>query len=673
MSAPTTYTSTAPGALSTLGTWAGSPNVYPGQPQTITNVVTTSTTTVVTLSTTAVPAWQVGDTVDIAGVVGATEANGHFTLTAVSGATITFTTAGSVSAYVSGGTAIRGDFIVVWHAVTLSSSVSIGNSASSNTNVISITGSPSRAGTLTVNSGVTLTVRGSISSTFGAVTFNSGSTLYFDGSLAATPSSAAYRLSLSSAGSDFTCNGTNGSHVTVTQNTANSAARVICNIANVNATYTDFSNLSTFNATIPAAGTYSLTNCTFTNCSGISSQAALVADGTYVFTNNKFISSPSGAINVAFANISPAANTTGTRTMNGCVFDKICNLYAPKDFSFGNTTGNFFGAGFVSNGSVIAKWATFTNNFAYNLAGVTNYIQGDFTNNYVTEDPTITNPHAVVFDRGGYDILIDGNIVEYFGSDATGDCFLMGNATGAALPGGSSHATLTHNLILPNGGNTGDTGTLMTLWGASNMTITCDHNTYFTKGQQGIAFAEGYNGYAGMVLSCRSNLAYGMSGEAGTGRIVGSNYNGATGVSDYASSTIVNFNAGYNLSTHYSGLTFSSGSAGANDITANPNFVDSTRNIATWYYGPGGGTNLGTYALNSAAAVALIQATPSLTASSLMPWVKAGYAPTNAAYQNAGHDSIDIGAIAGYYTGWYASNPIIATRPIVRNQASNGF
>jgi hypothetical protein len=43
---------------------------------------------------------------------------------------------------------------------------------------------------------------------------------------------------------------------------------------------------------------------------------------------------------------------------------------------------------------------------------------------------------------------------------------------------------------------------------------------------------------------------------------------------------------------------------------------------------------------------AYLMADPSLIASSLMPWVRGGFAPTNAAFHNTAHDGTDIGAVA---------------------------
>ena len=78
---------------------------------------------------------------------------------------------------------------------------------------------------------------------------------------------------------------------------------------------------------------------------------------------------------------------------------------------------------------------------------------------------------------------------------------------------------------------------------------------------------------------------------------------------------------------------------GVHDIpNVNPDFVDPTRSLQTWDAMLGGPGTL-------ASALARIQADPTLTTTSLLPWVKAGYAPTNPALDGTGSDGTYIGAV----------------------------
>lgn len=74
-----------------------------------------------------------------------------------------------------------------------------------------------------------------------------------------------------------------------------------------------------------------------------------------------------------------------------------------------------------------------------------------------------------------------------------------------------------------------------------------------------------------------------------------------------------------------------------NSITANPNFVDETRTVATWDAFLGG---VGT----EEAAYMRLFAAPTLARTSLYPYLKYGYTPRNLAYYKTGFGGADIGA-----------------------------
>jgi len=76
-----------------------------------------------------------------------------------------------------------------------------------------------------------------------------------------------------------------------------------------------------------------------------------------------------------------------------------------------------------------------------------------------------------------------------------------------------------------------------------------------------------------------------------------------------------------------------------NAISANPYFIDSTRTWRSWDVSLGG-------AGTEHSALARIVASPSLITSSLLPYLRQGFQPTNLALKGAGSNGADIGAVA---------------------------
>lgn len=104
--------------------------------------------------------------------------------------------------------------------------------------------------------------------------------------------------------------------------------------------------------------------------------------------------------------------------------------------------------------------------------------------------------------------------------------------------------------------------------------------------------------------------------------------------------------------TPFSGSTV----PGANDKRVHPRFVDGERNFFTWDIFMGGNGS-------EASLLARIQANPMLTETSLVPWITAGYQPTNEALRGADHNGGDIGAVpmgavAADYLGFGNAIPI---------------
>jgi hypothetical protein len=88
-----------------------------------------------------------------------------------------------------------------------------------------------------------------------------------------------------------------------------------------------------------------------------------------------------------------------------------------------------------------------------------------------------------------------------------------------------------------------------------------------------------------------------------------------------------------------------SGTPGSNDVLADPEFFDYGRNLAGWAVHKGVADGGDTNAEKVAAARALLLTDPTLVYGDLIPWVRAGYAPTNPAYDGTAHDSGTPGAV----------------------------
>lgn len=101
--------------------------------------------------------------------------------------------------------------------------------------------------------------------------------------------------------------------------------------------------------------------------------------------------------------------------------------------------------------------------------------------------------------------------------------------------------------------------------------------------------------------------------------------------------------------TGYHGHYITSGTPGGSDITVDPDFVDSARNLAAWSVSQGYAASGDTAATKIANAKAQLLADTSLIATLLL-WVMEGFAPQEATLENAGHDSVTPGAVEGVFS-----------------------
>ncbi len=261
----------------------------------------------------------------------------------------------------------------------------------------------------------------------------------------------------------------------------------------------------------------------------------------------------------------------------------------------------------------------------------------------------------------------DGLVAQSAGCDMQGDLILHCDTN-----------TLSHVikncLILPNA--QGDSsGTLLTMGFSNNGTINVTHCTAFTGGQPAVSISESGTGHANSLDSLKSCIAWcdptrataqlnttdhtkywGDGGAYGPYLISDTNNPGnpALGVQDLLTAGAGDYNC-YNCNAGfpgYSGKGYhinTSVTPGAHDVEADPAFVDNTRSFWKWAISRGStGT---TISAQVADGLSYIRAVPTLTRTSLIPYIQAGFAPTNASLHGTAHDAGDIGAVAYVSTG----------------------
>lgn len=411
-------------------------------------------------------------------------------------------------------------------------------------------------------------------------------------------------------------------------------------------------------------------DCTFDDCyaavntNGVSIDARAV----FKFNRNKFTNSL-GTICLRTDSYGARLGTNSVRQVIGNTFDKKCYFYSPSNMVIKE---NFIPDGWLVTGGV-AKW----DEFSANIVHITSTAHNDpviaghaFDNLFLFDALAATNPH--LSSVGSYNVSgtynVYRNIFKFTGTDPSGDCITLGTPSG----GITSTINVYENIVLPNeaGESTG------TLWSGTSgvssqadLTINIDHNTAFLGTGGGIALQEtpggAYEGHAGMYGSIRSNLFWDTSARAYKVFDSGTDNTKV----DLVSATYLDYNGGFNFlagdGDGYNNLEFGSGTPGANDVSGDPEFVDSTADLATWDDSLGGPGTI-------AGAIARFKADPT-TLAAFRTFIQEGFAPTNTDYEDAAHDGTTIGAVA--FSGVVAATSLALTGPTsgLVNTASTNF
>jgi len=542
--------------------------------------------------------------------------------------------------------------------------------------------------TLNFAAGTTLKLKGNLTGSGSAwqyMTMSAGSTLAFY-----PPASTTFYMNMQVA-HVIVCNGTSANHCTITVDKSRGSG--IGNAymtqsgdgagSGINiATYTDFSNFgnSTTSGVITKPWTtgygpgLTITNCTFTACSYLATASTVGGwDHQCTFQNNVFTNSvtnsQSGYSTSFFWTINNATYSgTYTRLIDSNVFDTGAVFGGNQP----TITNNIILNGVcVAATSVWTNISQFSNNFISNPGSSGNQatLYGNCKNTYIYAPSGLSNPHYLGFVASGT-IAVTGLIFESgaTSSGGLGDCI---------FPHGST--LLVQNcIVLPDG--TGHTsGKMVSDLQTSTTIVTAEHNTYFagpTNSDANSSIAglgeSGGGQYTGCIASCRANLCWNAtsstgclaafdmtSGHGSLNNVTVAAYNGfwnpTTGSSDINGTTTPTQGYG-GLYTSQAAFPSTSGTSGIGyaDIAGNPGFVDSTRCLATW-----GGTAAGGGVATAAAAMATLAANPALigqATTGLLAWVRAGFRPTNSAFEATGW-SADTSTADAAGNAWPGASP----------------
>ena len=564
--------------------------------------------------------------------------------------------------WVGGNIPGNGDTATLDHAVTVSTAVTVGTSpgAASGTPAIRCNAA------LTISSTGNLTVRGDIELNNVALTINSG-ILEFDASQAASPSTARYTCKIGTNTSDSNAK-------LVTTGTISTRAIIRSNSGGANGRFTDNGNDNTgqvdvdhceflrigdssnhaFTFIISSSHIFRIKNSVFDACGNIGNSSGIGAyeGGATIHLDGVTMKNTVASYSVGLTGVTRSG--AGVRTVTNCVFDKQARFYGVGGYTI---TNNVFKDTWDATG---AAWTTFSGNLLAlpedNTQGVVGF--GNISDCYFLRVANPSNQHMLTIGTEDMAITVSGCIFDAPDmTNGAGDNILFNN------PATARTFNVNHNIVLDTESGT-DVGTLVSLLGGANVTVSITHNTY--NGGQGIYVAEGYSGHSGMISLCANNLSW--SATASSSYIIKSDPGPATNL---VTSANVHHNGVRNpISTdgYDDDLSFSSGTPGASDVNGNPNFVDIDRNIKKWDNSLGGANTVANALTELSKRNDSAGYNSSYSISNLITYVKAGFAPTNASFL-AASDSVApsngwMGALAG-------GNTTNSTRTVSLSQAGS--
>lgn len=517
---------------------------------------------------------------------------------------------------------------------------------------------------MTIAAGGVLTVNGTLNqgggiSLIGTLTFNAGSTWAPQGAFATTYQGTTTPAALNfngAAGNRATLSGTGSNYTWLVGSTGNQ-------VINLLGSYCDVWLGGSTHLGLATEGNGNNQRIEFSNCIvrpqtrwNISSAFYPSVSSTFKFTNsdirlavaNWLVFGFNSATNFNFnANTQGFFNSTvtGLTSGNGSQITIQAGTGATSQFVFSNVVTENVA---ITNKSPVSitTWGFYQHltptplTSAYYAAGTsgTSAVSGS------VGFGDFTNTHLFSTGAAGQTVNFSGGYSE--GSDATGaeNHFLPDEASGA-------NGTVNISNWITRGGNA------VISRNATSGSVTIDHHTHVSNTNtdcDSIWIDESTTPTLTTAV-IENSLLRSTCTNTGKLQLVNGFVQGAFVI------TFTNYNGFYNATApnQYStmsvtGHTYPDSAFGANDVAADPLFVQGTRTIATWDTSLGGtGTAAGAFdamvcAMNGIDKTgAACTPNASYSVANLLAYVQAGYTPTNPALRAKGNDGLDLGAVPG--------------------------
>ena len=492
--------------------------------------------------------------------------------------------------------------------------------------------------TATISTGHTVTLTAA-ESLYG-LTVQAGATIDLDG----------YNMLIDDGG--FTVSGTSGSRSNV-KSTMWGGSFTTSSGSTLTWAYADFNGIGNSTYDLPPdGGSHSWSYVTTTNCGRIYfNEAWAYASNGFVISHCNFGVPNASATNneimrLIFGSTDNGA-VTGTRYIEHSIFDGGDS--STKNFY--KTTGGMPIRDCIFNNIIISSASNrggepFTNTcgFFYTQGAGSTLIPvpsaSTFTGHYIFT--STTNPHTISLSDTGTKSTVSNLVMEATYADTftdAGDFIILGDAP----------ADITGNLLITTKG-----GSLTNGIGGASGSFSIYRNTVYTTNpapSYGLLLrGESSGNLTGTVVEVHSNLVVDSSSNAttfgigpfvaGDDQITYTDYNYWIGVEDHYNgmtmATASECDAGYGA--------YDSGSCATNGNAASPGFVDQTRNISTWDISLGG-SGTPANAITEMLKLNKSDYNSAYNILDLVTYVKAGFVPTNIAYNGTGKDGVDIGAM----------------------------
>lgn len=564
-----------------------------------------------------------------------------------------------------------GDTVTIAHSVTVTDNRTVGHSpgAGDATSAIRV----NYPGSLTVNAGVTLTCRGDLfQGNYTTVAVQPGGSVEFDASQAASPSTSVYVWALNylSVLVIGNADGTPGAAATIRSNAGGANARIYGSGAQNSVTITDavFARMgsttqaaASFQSNDSAACKVLLNRVTFGADCGMFDIRPVHASGRVEIADCRFLQSPGTTVSGNQISLQATAySATASWFIERCSFESRLSILDMAGWGLEDLT---LKGGIVAAGT--SNWRHFRRVFVRQPGGSSMAIKGSMTDSYLLCDAHNDNWHAAEMNSGSLTATTEfsGLVFDPYSitnPTDTGEMLMLPN------PSAVQTVRVTRCITLPSSLDTSGSpgvraaaGTLAWLAAtATNLRLEMEHNSvYSTAGVCAVfGFGETLVAPAGVGAAYRSNLAWGTS--AGSALHCKDVHNLVGTANDVVVAANARNNGGYNLAagsgSNPPGYSYkvSVGTPGSSDVIGDPQLADPYRNIKTW------GASQGLTGANDDAvkdaAVAYLFEDPTRI-DSLLAYVRAGVAPTNAAYQADYESSVPttsptngwIGAVEG--------------------------